>query len=77
MRHDLAMIGDSLGRIVTSRAKRPYTFKRHAAIGLQWVDDMRDKLDRRESSIGRWDELRPHSQELIRNLVNHLASVEG
>lgn len=77
MRHELAMIGDSLGRIKTSRAKRPETFKRLAVIGMMWVDDMQDKLERRESSIGRWDELHPHSQELIRNLVNHLASVEG
>ena len=70
MRHELAMIGCALGQISSSRAQQPKTFKKHAATGLLWVDDLRDKLD----DLGRWDELNPHSKELVRKLINHLAS---
>ena len=63
----------------TDPKKRPREQK-HLCFALEWLEELQtkeDKLERRESSIGRWDELHPHSQELVRNLVNHLASVGG
>jgi len=43
-----------------------------------YIDEWcRPKETANKSSIGRWDELHTHSQKLVRELVNHLASVEG
>tara|TARA_R110000824_G_scaffold14166_1_gene60563 strand:+ start:2778 stop:3014 length:237 start_codon:yes stop_codon:yes gene_type:complete len=41
------------------------------------VDGYLANLANATSCPVRWDELHPHSQKLVRELVNHLASVQG